>query len=95
LVTSLAGDRAFDAGGRHYDGGDRSTFGEYLKFQGYRDTGASRIANNLNQLAHHANTGTLLLDETTLTKIEEPYAHVVAMRNALMRALGLMEETNA
>ena len=57
--------------------------------------GASRIANNLNQLAYQANTGSLLLDDTTLAKIEEAYNHVRSMRNALMRALGLMEETNA
>ena len=57
--------------------------------------GATRIANNLNQLAFQANTGSLLLDDTTLSKIEEAYSHVLSMRKALMRALGLMEEIDA
>lgn len=53
--------------------------------------GQSRLANNLNQLAHHANTGSLLLDEDTTKQIEETYLHVIAMRDALVAALGLVE----
>ncbi|MGI9505990.1 MAG: plasmid mobilization relaxosome protein MobC [Geminicoccaceae bacterium] len=53
--------------------------------------GQSRIANNLNQLAYHANTGSLLLDEETLGKIDEAYQHVCFMRKALIAALGLRE----
>ena len=47
--------------------------------------GQSRIANNLNQLAYHANTGTLLLDEETIGQISEGYRHIVAMRAALIK----------
>jgi len=55
--------------------------------------GRSRIANNLNQLAHHSNTGSLLLDEDTAVQIDEAYKHVLAMRSALITALGLSEQT--
>jgi hypothetical protein len=54
--------------------------------------GASRIANNLNQLAYHANTGSLLIDDQTLKQIEEAYAHVCSMRTALIGALGLIDK---
>jgi len=51
--------------------------------------GDSRIANNLNQLAFHANTGTLLIDDQTTNQINEAYAHVLTMRAELVKALGL------
>lgn len=51
--------------------------------------GQSRIANNLNQIAKAANSGSLLLDEETILKIEQSYLHVCSMRNHLMAALGL------
>lgn len=51
--------------------------------------GETRIANNLNQLAYHANTGTLLIDEQTTAQINEGYEHVCFMRDALIDALGL------
>lgn len=54
--------------------------------------GKSRIANNLNQLAYEANTGSLLLDPETLAKIEESYQFVGEMRSALIKALGLLEQ---
>ncbi len=54
--------------------------------------GRSRIANNLNQLAHHANTGSLLLDDDTVSQIDEAYRHIITMRNALITALGLSEK---
>ena len=57
-----------------------------------RMLGRSRIANNLNQLAKDANCGALILDEETNAKIDEAYAHVISMRNELIRALGLIEE---
>ncbi|MCB9943413.1 MAG: plasmid mobilization relaxosome protein MobC [Geminicoccaceae bacterium] len=50
--------------------------------------GQSRIANNLNQLAYQANTGTLALDEGVHRQIEEAYAYVAAMRKSLLHALG-------
>jgi hypothetical protein len=53
--------------------------------------GQSRIANNLNQLAYNANTGSLLIDEGTLEQIEETYVHVVAMRDSLIAALGMAD----
>lgn len=51
--------------------------------------GETRIANNLNQLAYHANTGTLLIDEQATDQINEAYDHVCFMRDALVEALGL------
>lgn len=56
--------------------------------------GASRIANNLNQLAYQANAGSLLVDDETLQKIDEAYAHVCELRDTLVAALGLIEEPN-
>jgi hypothetical protein len=53
--------------------------------------GQSRIANNLNQLAHQANIGTLPVDEETKTDIDEAYRLVVSVRATLMRALGMKE----
>lgn len=50
--------------------------------------GQSRIANNLNQLAYHANIGSLQLDEETKSQIVEAYDHVLFIRQTLMRALG-------
>lgn len=54
--------------------------------------GQSRIANNLNQLARHANSGSLPVDDETHAQIEEAYAHVMALRDQLIAALGLIEE---
>lgn len=54
--------------------------------------GQSRMANNLNQLAHQANMGSLTVDEITLRKIEEAYEHIRDMRNQLIHALGLLEQ---
>jgi len=53
--------------------------------------GASRIANNLNQLAHQANIGSLIMDENTCAQIDETYTHVRLMRDELISALGLIE----
>lgn len=53
--------------------------------------GKSRIANNLNQLAYHANTGSLLIDEETLAHINEAHAHIGFVRGALVQALGLID----
>ena len=50
--------------------------------------GQSRIANNLNQLAYHANIGSLEIGFEEREQIEETYAHVVAMRTLLVAALG-------
>lgn len=50
--------------------------------------GASRIANNLNQLAHAANSGSLYFDPETKRAITRACDDVHAMRLMLMRALG-------
>lgn len=54
--------------------------------------GASRISNNLNQLAKAANTGSLFCDDETKRDINRACADVHAMRELLLRALGV--ETN-
>jgi len=53
--------------------------------------GQSRIANNLNQLAYHANIGALPFDDTTCGQIDEAYDHVLFLRLTLMQALGMRE----
>ena len=50
--------------------------------------GRARLANNLNQLAHAANSGSLPVTPETLAAIQEACAEVVAMRRALLQALG-------
>ena len=51
--------------------------------------GQTRIANNLNQLAHEANCGSLLLDEQTEDEIKIACAHIAWIRVKLIEALGL------
>ena len=51
--------------------------------------GQSRIANNLNQLAYHANVGSLIMEEETVAQISEAHEHIVFLRNTLIKALGL------
>ena len=53
--------------------------------------GASRIANNLNQLAYRANTGSLVVDEEMRAQIGATYTHVRLIRDELVCALGLVE----
>lgn len=50
--------------------------------------GQSRIANNLNQLAYHANVGSLVVDENVRAQISEAYDHVLVIRKLLLKALG-------
>jgi hypothetical protein len=50
--------------------------------------GRARLSNNLNQLAHAANTGSLPVTPDTLAAIREACAEVAAMRQALLQALG-------
>ena len=54
--------------------------------------GETRIANNLNQLAHKANMGELKMSSSTLAQIEEAYEHIQAMRKDLIKAIGLIEQ---
>lgn len=53
--------------------------------------GDSRLASNLNQLAHHANMGTLETSEALEQELHEAYLAVIEMRNTLLSALGLRE----
>ena len=54
--------------------------------------GQSRLANNLNQIARAANTGTLDLDGDTEAELQRACADIAAMRHDLIRALGLSPE---
>ncbi len=56
--------------------------------------GESRIPNNLNQIAYHANCGFLLLDDVTIEKINEACLYVAWMRTQLIEALGLKDSSN-
>jgi hypothetical protein len=51
--------------------------------------GQSKLANNLNQLARAANSGSLDLDPDTKTELLSACADIRAMRADLMKALGL------
>jgi hypothetical protein len=51
--------------------------------------GASRIANNLNQLAKHANSGSLYFDRDTKHQLGSACGDIRAMRQLLMHALGI------
>ena len=51
--------------------------------------GSSRLSSNLNQLAHHANTGVLDVSPETERQLREAYAAVLAMRKTLLTALRL------
>ena len=51
--------------------------------------GASRLANNLNQLAKAANTGSLFFDPDTKSDIKRASDDIRVMRLMLMQALGL------
>lgn len=62
---------------------DRKAAAEALALLGH-----SRIASNLNQLAHHANIGALIVGEDEKTQIAEANAHLLAIRALLMQALG-------
>jgi hypothetical protein len=58
------------------------------------ELGRSRIANNLNQLAKAANTGSLLLNEDVHRALLESLDSIRAMRTLLLTALGLKPETS-
>lgn len=55
--------------------------------------GISRIANNLNQLAKAANSGSLVADDTTKAMIEEAVGYLRTIRYLLMRALGIRSKS--
>ena len=51
--------------------------------------GASRTANNLNQIAKGINQGTLVVDDDLARDLNEAIAEVAWMRVTLMKALGI------
>lgn len=57
--------------------------------------GASRMANNLNQLAHAANIGSLDCDNEVAAMLAEACADIRLMRSMLVTALGLKGATTA
>jgi len=56
--------------------------------------GSSRIANNLNQLAKAANTGSLYFDDETKRVLSRACNDVSAMRELLLKALGVSTNGN-
>ena len=57
--------------------------------------GESRIANNLNQIAYHANCGSLVLEDVTINEINEACFHMAWLRTQLIKALGLKERNGS
>lgn len=57
--------------------------------------GASRIAPNLDRLAHEAEVGNLYADDETTARLREAADDVRLMHNALMRALGQREKSKS
>lgn len=57
--------------------------------------GQSRIANNLNQIAHHANRGTLPIDDATENEIKAACAQIAWIRVQLIEALGLKAQADS
>ncbi len=51
--------------------------------------GESRLSSNLNQLAKHANMGTLDISDDAEKQLEEAYQAILEMRKALIMALNL------
>lgn len=57
------------------------------------ELGASRLSSNLNQLAKSANMGTLDVSRNVEQELEDACGAVLAMRDALLTALGLKIDT--
>lgn len=55
------------------------------------ELGRSRIANNLNQLAHAANCGSLVLTPETQALLLEACADIRQIRTMLLKSLGTIE----
>jgi len=75
--------------GRHASKRDMPEADRVLMTQILARLGESRIANNLNQIAYHANCGSLVLDDLTIEEINEACLQVAWMRAKLIEALGL------
>lgn len=54
--------------------------------------GATRTANNLNQIAKHLNLGTLVIDDQLEADLKSAIVEVAWIRTTLMQALGKREE---
>lgn len=101
-LRDLAADMSVSAYVRKCVFGDDTTRRKRRSYMPFKDQqalaqalallGMSRIANNLNQLAHQANVGSLVMDEMACAHIEEAYAHVRQMRDQLITTLGLIRE---
>ena len=50
--------------------------------------GQTRMASNLNQLAHQANIGALVIEDRERAKIDEAYRTILSLRALLVAALG-------
>ena len=57
------------------------------------ELGASRLSSNLNQLAKSANMGTLDVSRNVEQELQDSCGAVLAMRDALLSALGLKTDT--
>lgn len=53
--------------------------------------GASRLPNNLNQIAKHLNQGTLPFDEDLHAELKQACIDISHMRAELMKALGVQQ----
>ncbi len=60
---------------------------EYVRL--LRGIGQSRIANNLNQLAYAANTGSLVFTPDVIAQINEAYDAIMYMRSLLIELSGV------
>lgn len=69
--------------GRRYAVADHQALAQVLAL-----LGQSRLSSNLNQLAHAANTGSLLVTNETEKALREAAAEVAQMRKLLLQALG-------
>lgn len=54
--------------------------------------GASRIPNNINQLARAANTGSLLVTDDVLHDLNEAVQNIAFIKETLIKVLGLRDE---
>ena len=54
--------------------------------------GQSRVANNLNQIAHAANLGSLVFSAEQQAALQEALQHVAEIRQLLLKATGLRKE---
>lgn len=67
---------------------DRAAMGKALAL-----LGQSRIASNLNQLAHAANIGALIMTEDEEAGLKAALQHVSEIRALLLKATGLRTES--